>query len=82
MPVDDRFFTIRWMSSQHQLAPHNEAGYWSWMDGEPAAALHEVPRAAEAMTVSTAFFDQGGWTAPSATVVAAAGPMSNRFETP
>jgi hypothetical protein len=65
-PVDDRRFTIRWMSSQHQLGPHNESGYWSWMDGslrQPVTLFQGKP---EVLTVSTAFFDQGGWTAPSA----------------
>ena len=65
-PVDDRHFTIRWMSSQHQLCRHNEVGYWSWMDGslrQPVTLFQGKP---EALTVSTAFFDQGGWKAPSA----------------
>ncbi len=65
-PVDERNFTIRWMSSQHQLCRHNEAGYWSWMDGslrQPVTLFQGKP---EAMTASTAFFDQGGWKAPTA----------------
>ncbi len=65
-PVDARYFTIRWMSSQHQLCRHNEAGYWSWMDGslrQPVTLFQGKP---EVMTASTAFFDQGGWKSPTA----------------
>jgi hypothetical protein len=66
VPVDDRHFTIRWMSSQHQLCHHNENGYWTWMDGslrQPVTLLQGKP---EVVTVSAAFFDSGGWTGPTA----------------
>jgi hypothetical protein len=66
VPVDERNFTIRWMSAQHQLSRDNEAGYWTWMDGslrQPVTLFQGKP---EVITVSTAFFDQGGWKAPTA----------------
>ena len=64
--VNERYFTIRWMSAQHQASRHNEAGYWTWMDGslrQPVTLFRGKP---EALTVSTAFFDAGGWKAATA----------------
>jgi hypothetical protein len=31
--VDERHYTIRGMSAQHQANHHNPRGYWTWMDG-------------------------------------------------
>jgi hypothetical protein len=66
VPVDDRHFTIRWMSAQHQATRHNQVGYWTWMDGvlrQPASLLKGKP---EAMTVSVGFFGTDGWKGRSA----------------
>ncbi len=59
--VDERHFTIRGMSAQHQANHHNELGYWTWMDGalrQPVTLFNGKP---EAMTASVAFFDGEGW---------------------
>lgn len=65
--ADDRHFTIRWMSSQHQDSRHHEMGYWTWMDGVLRQPVTCVVGRPEAMTVSTAFFNiPDGWTAPTA----------------
>lgn len=60
--VDNRFFTVRWMSSQNDTTHHHELGYWSWMDGsiEPPVTYHNGE--AEAVTVSVGFFGATGWT--------------------
>ena len=64
-PVDETRFTVRYQSAQHQICRHNEAGYWSWMDGKAGlVTLHDG--APEAMTVSVAYFDDKGWTGPTA----------------
>lgn len=60
-PIDDRHFTVRWQSSQHDLSHHNEAGYWSWMDGALAQPVTRFEGKPEAMTVSAAFFSADGW---------------------
>ncbi len=60
-PPNDEHFTIRWQSFQHEFSDHADHGYWSWMD----ATLEPVPtyfeNQPEALTISTAFFSQGGW---------------------
>jgi hypothetical protein len=65
-PVDDSKFTVRWISSQLQITRLDREGYWSWMDG----AIHPVPTVVngrvEALTVTIAFFAEGGWTYPPA----------------
>ena len=66
VPVDDQYYTIRWISAQHQSNHHNQAGYWTWMDGvlrQPVTMFQGKP---EAMTASVAFFGVDGWKAPSA----------------
>ncbi len=64
--VDDTHFTVRWMSSQNQATEHNKLGYWTWMDGITEHPITNKDGAAEAATVSTAFFDGDGWKAPAA----------------
>jgi hypothetical protein len=61
LSIDDMHFTIRYQSAQHQATRHNEAGFWSWMDGslDKPVTLHEGKP--EAMTVSVGFFDGKGW---------------------
>jgi len=65
-PVDDSHFTVRWMASQLQINRLDREGYWSWMDG----TIHPIPTFykgyAEALTVTPAFFAEGGWTYPKA----------------
>jgi hypothetical protein len=65
-PVRSSDFTVRWMASQLQGNHFEKAGYWSWMDGVP----HPIPTyhngKAEALTVTPAFFGDGGWTAAPA----------------
>ncbi len=63
-PVDDSKFTIRWMSSQNQVTRHHELGYWSWMDGSLEPMVTYKDGKAEAITVTNAFFEPLGWTAP------------------
>jgi len=64
--LDERFFTVRWHGSQHQINRLHERGYWSWMDGslEPMLTLRDGRP--ECLTVSVGFFADGGWLAPSA----------------
>jgi hypothetical protein len=64
--VDERFFTVRWHGSQHQINRLHERGYWSWMDGslDPMLTLREGQP--ECLTVSVGFFAAGGWLAPDA----------------
>ncbi len=65
-PVNDTHFTVRWMSSQNQVTGHDKLGYWTWMDGILDAPATYRDGVAEAATVSTAFFDGGGWMADTA----------------
>ena len=64
--VDNTHFTVRWMSSQNQATEHNKLGYWTWMDGITEHPITYKDGAAEAATVSTAFFAGYGWKAPDA----------------
>ncbi len=64
-PVDDTHFTIRWVSSQNQITGHHELGYWSWMDGQLEPLVTYNKGKAEAITVTNAFFEPLGWTAPN-----------------
>jgi hypothetical protein len=64
--VDERLFTVRWISSQNQATRHHELGYWSWMDGVSDPPVTYKDGAAEAVTVSSAFFNALGWTGPLA----------------
>ncbi len=64
--VDDTHFTVRWMSSQNQTTGHDKLGYWTWMDGITESPITYNKGIAEAATVSTAFFNAYGWTAPDA----------------
>jgi hypothetical protein len=64
-PVDDSHFTIRWMSSQNQVTLHHELGYWSWMDGQLEPMVTYKDGKPEAITVTNAFFEPLGWTAPN-----------------
>jgi hypothetical protein len=66
-PIDQSKFTVRWMTSQLQYNPDvAKDGYWSWMDG----SIHPIPTyhdgKPEAITITPAFFGDGGWTYPQA----------------
>ncbi len=66
-PLGTSGFTVRWMASQLQSNSDAQSGYWSWMDG----SVQPVPTpgkggAAQALTVTPAFFGSGGWTGPQA----------------
>ncbi len=66
-PINTRDFTVRWMASQLQNAPQfARAGYWSWMDG----SIHPIPvyrhGQCEDLTITPAYFADGGWLAPTA----------------
>lgn len=65
-PVDDRRFTIRWMSSQNQTTRHHELGYWSWMDGVIDPPVTYRDGLAESVVVTPAYFNAQGWTGPLA----------------
>ncbi|MFA6111480.1 MAG: hypothetical protein WDA75_22200, partial [Candidatus Latescibacterota bacterium] len=60
-PIDCREFTIRWISAQHQVTRHHEAGAWTWMDGALDQGVTWHQGEPEAMTASVAFFDGSGW---------------------
>lgn len=64
--IDERHFTIRWQSAQHQATHHDQAGAWSWMDGSLEQGVTWYQGEPEAMTVSVAFFDGKGWTGDTA----------------
>jgi hypothetical protein len=65
-PVDQTHFTVRWMAAQLQDNHFDRFGYWTWMDGSvpPIVTYHNGKP--EAVTVSDASFDWGGWTGPNA----------------
>ncbi|MGC8540498.1 MAG: hypothetical protein ACP5QA_07695 [Phycisphaerae bacterium] len=66
-PINTRDFTVRWMASQLQNTPQfARAGYWSWMDGsiDPIPVYHHGQ--CEDLTITPAFFSNGGWLAPLA----------------
>ncbi len=65
-PVDDRYFTVRWVSSQNQATRHHELGHWSWMDGVIDPPVTYKDGVAEAVTVTPAFFNALGWIGPLA----------------
>jgi hypothetical protein len=65
-PVDETYFTVRWMSTQLQATKHHEQGYWSWMDGQAFPLITYRAGEAEAITAHTAFFGGGGWLYPPA----------------
>lgn len=60
-PVDERHFTVRWVSSQNQITKHNELGYWSWMDGSLKPVVTYRDGKPEAVTVSVGLFGPQGW---------------------
>jgi len=65
-PVNEEYFTVRWQSSQSDQTGFHEQGFWSWMDGSLEPMLTRYKGEPEALTVSTAFFSSGGWTADTA----------------
>ncbi len=66
-PADESQWTIRWMSSQLQYSDLGQKGYWSWMDGvmDPIPTINQKGET-EALTVTPAFFSDGGWLGPKA----------------
>ena len=65
-PIDEAQFTIRWMSTLLEHNDHAQAGFWSWMDGVLHPVVTRYKGAAEALTITPAFFGVGGWTYPAA----------------
>ena len=66
-PINHRYFTVRWMSSQFQNNPQlARAGYWSWMDGSITPVPTYNRGQCEALTITPAFFGNGGWLRPQA----------------
>ena len=61
-PVDDSYFTVRWMSTQLQRTKHEELGYWSWMDGCLYPIVTYRDGEPEVVTPTPAYFGHGGWT--------------------
>ncbi|HOX40142.1 MAG TPA: hypothetical protein PL033_19330 [Candidatus Brocadiia bacterium] len=61
VPVNEEHFTVRWHSSQNQMCKFHEQGYWSWMDGSFEPCVTYYKGRPECLTVSTAFFADGGW---------------------
>ncbi len=61
VPVDDSHYTVRWMSTQLQILHHEKEGYWSWMDGSLLPVVTYCDGKAEAVTVTPAYFADGGW---------------------
>jgi len=64
--VDDTHFTVRWHSSQNQIGRCHEQGFWSWMDGSLEPMVTYFQGEPECLTVSVAFFGNGGWLYPEA----------------
>lgn len=66
-PADESQWTIRYMTSQLQMFNLGRQGYWSWMDGsiDPVPTINSKGEV-EALTVTPAFFSEGGWLAPKA----------------
>lgn len=66
-PADESQWTIRYMASQMQMNDFAKKGYWSWMDGsiDPIPTINHKGEV-EALTVTPAFFNDGGWLAPTA----------------
>lgn len=65
-PVDETYFTVRWMSSQNEVTRHHELGYWSWMDGTLEPPVTWRNGQAEAVTASVGIFGPQGWLHESA----------------
>ena len=66
-PVSLRYFTVRWMGGQLQiLSQLARSGYWSWMDGAIAPVPVFNHGKCEALTITPAFFSNGGWLRRSA----------------
>jgi len=60
-PINDSYYTIRWMSTQFQSNHLNKQGFWSWMDGsiDPQPTFYDGY--VEALTITNAFFRENGW---------------------
>ncbi|HZT42531.1 MAG TPA: hypothetical protein VFA07_10075 [Chthonomonadaceae bacterium] len=65
-PLDESKFTVRWMASQLQADHFDRDGYWSWMDGSLQPITTYSGGMPEALTITPAFFGDGGWTYPQA----------------
>jgi hypothetical protein len=65
-PLEESPFTVRWMGSQLQINHLDRAGYWSWMDGSLLPVTTYCQGKPEALTITPAFFADGGWTYPPA----------------
>lgn len=65
-PIDMSHFTVRWMASQLQNAHFERFGYWSWMDGTLSPIPTYYQGKPEALTITIAFFGDGGWLYPPA----------------
>ena len=65
-PIRTDQFEVRWMASQLQSGHFERFGYWSWMDGsdDPVATMHDGKP--EALTITPAYFGDGGWLYPQA----------------
>jgi hypothetical protein len=59
-------FTVRWMASQLQSCHFERFGYWSWMDGSITPVPTYYQGQPEALTITIAFFGDGGWLYPQA----------------
>lgn len=59
--LDDRNFTVRYQSFMHEFSDHAVHGFWSWMDSTLKPVLTSFNGEPEALTVSSAFFGNGGW---------------------
>lgn len=63
IPVNDKYFTIRWMATQLQVTHQEQLGYWSWMDGSERPVATKIPHTniVEAVTPATGTFASLGW---------------------
>jgi hypothetical protein len=68
-PLSAPQYSLRYMSSQFQENHLNKEGFYSWMDGTisplptPSSSNASLT---EALTITNAFFADGGWLAPAA----------------
>lgn len=65
-PIDETYFTVRYMGAQLQETKMDKHGYWSWMDGIPDPIVTFRDGVAEVCTPSAGFFNMGMWLADDA----------------
>ncbi len=65
-PIDETYFTVRYMAAQLQANHMERHGYWSWMDGSPEPIVTFRDGKPEVVTPHAANFGLGMWLAEDA----------------